>query len=91
MPSFSVNPEYSIYSVIVYANGQHTLSIIHTEYTIHQQKTFLSRRNGCISNDPNFRLKHTGVLDGSDGSDGTSHARTETYMLPVAQATGRVA
>ena len=41
-----------------------------------------------ISNDPNFRLKHPGV---PDGSDGTSYALTENYTLPVAQATGRVA
>jgi len=26
-----------------------------------------------ISNDANFRLKHAGVPDGSDGSDGTSY------------------
>jgi len=44
-----------------------------------------------ITNDPNFRLKHPGVPDGSDGSDGTSYALTENYTLPVAQATGRVA
>ena len=44
-----------------------------------------------ISNDPNFRLKHPGVPDGSDGSDGTSYALTENYTLPVAQATSRVA
>jgi len=37
-----------------------------------------------ISNDPNFRLKHLGVPDGSDGSDGTSYALTEKYTLPVA-------
>ena len=43
-----------------------------------------------ISNDPNFRLKHPGVPDGSDGSDGTSYALTENYTLPVAQVTGRV-
>jgi len=45
----------------------------------------------CISNDPNFCLKHPGVPDGSDGSDGTSYALTENYTLCVAQATGRVA
>jgi hypothetical protein len=44
-----------------------------------------------ISNNPGFRLKHPGVLDGSDGSDGTSYPLTENYTLPVAQATGRVA
>jgi len=48
-------------------------------------------RGKSISNDPNFRLKHPGVLDGSDGSDGTSYALTENYTLPIAQATGRVA
>ena len=45
----------------------------------------------CISNDPNFRLKHLGVPDGSDGSEGTSYALTEKYTLSVAQAMGRVA
>ena len=44
-----------------------------------------------ISNNPSFRLKHPGVPDGSDGSDGTSIPLTENYTLPVAQATGRVA
>jgi len=44
-----------------------------------------------ISNDPNFRLKHTGVPDGTDGSDGISYTLTENCTLPVAQATGRVA
>jgi hypothetical protein len=42
-----------------------------------------------ISNNPSFRLKHPGVLDGSYGSDGTSYPLTKNYMLPVAQATGR--
>ena len=37
-----------------------------------------------ISNDPNFHLKHPGVPDGSDGSDGTSYALTENYTLHVA-------
>jgi hypothetical protein len=44
-----------------------------------------------ISNNRSFRLKHPGVPDGSDGSDGTSYPLTENYRLPVAQATGRVA
>jgi hypothetical protein len=44
-----------------------------------------------ISNNPGFRLKHPGVPDGSDGSDGTSYPPTENYTLPVAQAMGRVA
>ena len=37
-----------------------------------------------ISNNPGFRLKHPGVPDGSDGSDGTSYPLTENYTLPVA-------
>jgi hypothetical protein len=45
----------------------------------------------CISNNRSFRLKHPGVLDGSDGSDGTLYLLTENYALPVAQAMGRVA
>ena len=44
-----------------------------------------------ISNDPGFRLKHAGVPDSADGSDGTSPALTENDTLPVAQPTGRVA
>ena len=44
-----------------------------------------------ITDDTNFRLKHPGVPDGSDGSDGTSYALTENYMAPVTHATGCVA
>ena len=44
-----------------------------------------------ISKNPSFRLKHPGVPDGSDGSDGTSYPLTENYTLPVAQAPGHVA
>jgi hypothetical protein len=40
-----------------------------------------------ISNNPTFRLKHTGVLDGSDGSDATLYQLTENYTLPVALLT----
>jgi len=40
-----------------------------------------------ISNDPNFHLKHPGVPDSSDGSDGTSYALTEIYTLHVASDT----
>ena len=46
--------------------------------------------NSDISNNPSFRLKHPGVPDGSDGSDGTSYPLTENYTFPVAQATGHV-
>jgi len=46
---------------------------------------------GLISNNSNFRQKHPGVPDGSDGFDATSYPLTENYTLPVAQATGRVA
>jgi len=55
-----------------------------------QVNILLNRLSSHISNDPNFCLKHPGVPDGSDGSDGTSYALTENYTLPVAQATGRV-
>ena len=44
-----------------------------------------------ISHDPNFCLKHPGIPDGSDGSDGTSYTLTENHTLPVAQAMGHVA
>jgi hypothetical protein len=45
----------------------------------------------AISNNPGFRLNHSGVPDSSDGSDGTLYPLTENYTLPVAQAMGRVA
>ena len=41
-----------------------------------------------ISYISSFRQKHPGVLDGSDGSDGTLYPLTENYTLLVAQATG---
>jgi len=44
-----------------------------------------------ISNNASFRLKHPGVPDGSDGSDGTLYRLTENYTLPVTQVTCRVA
>jgi len=44
-----------------------------------------------ISNNPSFGLKHQGVQDGSDVSDGTLYPLTEKYTLRIAQATGRVA
>jgi len=44
-----------------------------------------------ISNNFGFREKHLGIPDSSDGSKKTSYPLTEIYMLPVAQATGRIA
>jgi hypothetical protein len=44
-----------------------------------------------IRNNPGFRLKHLGVPDGPDSSDGTSYPLTENYTMPVAPPTGRVA
>jgi len=44
-----------------------------------------------ISNHASFGLKHLGVPDGSDRTDGTSYRLTENYTLPVALANGRVA
>ena len=44
-----------------------------------------------ISNDLSFRQKHPGVRDSSEGSDETLYPLTENYMLPVTQATCRVA
>jgi hypothetical protein len=46
------------------------------------QRPSIGRRN--ISNNPSFRLKHPGVLDGSDGSDRTLYPLTENYTLPIA-------
>jgi len=53
--------------------------------------TITSEPMNSISNDPNFHLKHPGVPDGSDGSDGTSYALMENYTLSVAHATGGTA
>ena len=44
-----------------------------------------------ISNNPSFCVKHRGVLNGSDGSGGTSLLLTENPTRPVAQVTVRVA
>ena len=44
-----------------------------------------------ISNNASLHLKHPGVPDGSDCSDGTSYPLTENYTIPVAHAMGRVA
>jgi hypothetical protein len=44
-----------------------------------------------ISNNTSFRLKHAGVPDGSDRSDGTSYPLTENYTFRIAQGMGRVA
>ena len=75
----------------------HLLPDLETNYVVHvvDQVTVKDSDNAfdCyyyISNDPNFRPKHPGVPDGSDGSDGTSYPLTKNYTLPVAQATGRV-
>jgi len=46
---------------------------------------------GIISNNASLRMKHPGVPDGSDGSEGTSYPPTENYTLPIAQATGCIA
>jgi hypothetical protein len=51
----------------------------------------MSRTKGIINNNPSFRLKHPGVPDGFNGSDGTSNPLKVNYTLPVAQATGCVA
>jgi hypothetical protein len=45
----------------------------------------------AISNNPSFHVKHPGVQDGSDGSDGTSYHLTGKYTLPVTLAMGHVA
>jgi hypothetical protein len=42
---------------------------------------------GYINNNPCSRLKHPGVPDGSDASDGTSYPLMENYTLSVGQAT----
>jgi len=62
-------------------DGKHPRS---TKASVHTVRTI-------ISNNASFRLKHLGVPDGSDSSDGTSYPLTKNYKLPVAQGTGRVA
>jgi hypothetical protein len=42
----------------------------------------------CISNKSSFRLKHTGVPESGDVSDGTSYPLTENQTRPIAQAMG---
>jgi hypothetical protein len=54
-----------------------------TEFSIHLIQ--------FINNNPSLRLKHPGVPDSSDSSDGTSYPLTDNYTLPVTPATGRVA
>jgi len=73
-------------SSISWKYGCFLTGIPHSEILIHPLSATTN-----ISNNPSFRLKHPGVPDGSDGSDGTSYPLTENYTLPVAQATGRVA
>jgi len=41
------------------------------------------RKALSVSNNHRFCLKHLGVPDGSDGSDGTSYPLMDNYMLPV--------
>jgi len=53
-------------------------------WTIMKRVENIVNPHNCISNNPNFRLKHLGVPDGSDGFDGTSYALMENDMLPVA-------
>ena len=50
-----------------------------------------SKHFSSIRNNSSFRQKHTGVLDGSDSSDGTLYPLMEIYALPFAQAMGHVA
>jgi hypothetical protein len=54
-------------------------------------RTFALQGARVISNNSSFRLKHPGVSDGSDGSDGTSYHLSENYTVSVAQATAGVA
>jgi len=47
--------------------------------------------SAIISNNSSFRLKHLGVPDGSDGSDGALYTLTGNYTLHVTQVMGHVA
>jgi len=58
---------------------------------LHPMEHALSPVAIYISNNASFRLKHPGVPDSSDGSDGTLYPLTENNTLPVAQATSCVA
>jgi hypothetical protein len=49
-----------------------------------------SREQSYISNNSSFRLKHPGVLDGSDGLGGTMYPLMEYYTPPVGQVPGHV-
>jgi hypothetical protein len=46
-----------------------------------------SQFRDCISNNPVSRLKHLGVSDGSNGSDGMSYPLTENYTHSIALRT----
>jgi len=75
----------------------HSVQFSFLRLSLHSQVVFCICGIQCwsiachISNNPSFRLKHPGVPDGSDGSDGPSYNLTENYTLPVGLATGRVA
>jgi hypothetical protein len=56
---------------------------------IHNVDKYVNCNEG-ISKKPNFRLKHPGVLNVSDGSEGAWYPLPENFTVPVAQATGRV-
>jgi hypothetical protein len=62
-----------------------------SEYYAYKYLGQINGRWSYIRNNPSFHLKHPGVPDGSDGSDGTWYPLTENYTLPVTLATGRVA
>ena len=56
-----------------------------TSLTVKKLKSTLHISNYC-----SFRQNDPGVPDGSDGPDGSLYPLMESYMLPVAQATGRI-
>jgi len=92
----SRTPDYSyplVFSTSFSSSSPISLFLVHNSTIIaeHKVKSSLSVLPWYISNNSSFRQKHPGVLDGSDGSDGTSYPLTENYTKPVAEETGRVA
>jgi len=67
---------------------QMTISVVHTQgswaASLSATECGRSGQSSIISNNSSIRLKHPGVTNGSDVSDGTLYSLAENYRLPVA-------
>jgi hypothetical protein len=61
--------------------------IVPLPFFLYAESLLCKLKTSVISNNSGFRQKHTGVLDSSDSSDGTSYPLMENYMLPVTLVT----